>query len=491
MNVDFYHYNPKLDLDELAVQGTDRVLEELRLTRAGYEALQQIIEASLDGFFVTDGQANVICVNKSYEEMSGVQREEILGKNMRELEQWTISKSASLLVLQTGKSATIEQEYLRTGRHAYITSTPVFDDHGEIVMIISNNRDFAEIDRLKRQLEEAHELADRYEGKIRLITDYLISQNQLVARDERMYDVLYNAAKVAGTDTSVLVLGETGTGKEEIAKFIHQNSARADKSFIRINCGAISKELIESELFGYERGAFTGASTSGRVGYFEVADGGTLFLDEIGEMPLELQTKLLRVLQEGEFLRVGGSRPVSVNVRVIASTNRKLSEMVQNRQFREDLYYRLNVVRIEIPPLRERRRDIAALADFYLKKYNDKFQTQKALSPYAYRALEDYRWPGNVRELKNTIERMVIMSEGDDISAKDLLLINKPYLLNSGEQSNGIDLKSILEQTEYEYIKKYYTELGTLKLVAEKLNINLKTLSRRRAYLKQKYDGNS
>ena len=486
--IDFSSYDENLNLEQLYKEGKDALLVELKKTRELYYNLGLIIEDSIDGFFITDGTGVVIKMNKSYEYMAGVKREDLLGKKIRDLEHITISKSASLIVIKNRKPVTIEQEYLNTKRTAYITSNPIFDENGNIIMIVSNNRDFKEIDKLKNQLEASQRLASKFEDKIKAITNQLINQYPIITNDEKMYEVVYKAEKVAKTDATVLILGETGTGKEEIAKLIHHASNRKSKPFIKINCSAISKQLVESELFGYEKGAFTGASNGGKLGYFEIADEGTLFLDEIGEMPFELQAKILRVLQDGEFIRVGGNKPIKIDVRVITATNRNLIEMVKNNQFREDLYYRLNIVQIYIPSLRERKNDIIPLTDFFLKQYNEKFKSQRSLSQYSYNILKNYKWPGNVRELKNTIEQIVIMSDSDIISSEDLLKI-KPFLLDSEiDDSKTLDLKKVLEQIEYEYIKKYYADLGTLKLTAQKLGVNLKTLSRRKAYLENKLE---
>ena len=256
------------------------------------------------------------------------------------------------------------------------------------------------------------------------------------------------------------------------------------------NCGAIAKDLIESELFGYEGGAFTGALAKGKRGYFEVADGGTLFLDEISEMPLDVQMRLLRVLQEKEVLRIGSSKPKKVDVRVIAATNRDLLQMVEANEFRRDLYYRLNVVRLDIPPLRERKKDIVPLANYYLKQFNDKFKTNKTLSAYSYKMLEEYRWPGNVRELKNMIEKMVILSDENTISMAQIWEHESKFIKDNASLEE-IDLKDILEQMELQYIRDYYEAYGTLEKAAKKLHVNMKTLSRRKRYLEEKRSKNS
>ena len=351
--LDFSRYDKLLDVKKLISRGFDAVVGELLYTREIYEKLHAIFEDSQDGFFITDGEGRILMVNKAYEEMSGIKSEEILGGNVRELEGKLISYSASLIAIQSGKPMTIEQTFYRTGRKAYISSTPIFDDDGNIVMIVSNTRDFQMIEDLRRELTQKNEQVQEYEERIKAMAQQNINQSQLLVNDPRMYETIYKASKVADKDTTVLIQGETGTGKEMLANFIHQNSLRKDKILLCLNCGAISKDLIETELFGYVGGAFTGGLPKGKPGYFEIADGGTLFLDEIGELPFNVQMKLLRTLQEKEIIRVGAGKPKKVDVRVIAATNRDLMQMVEGNEFRADLYYRLNVVNIEIPPLRE------------------------------------------------------------------------------------------------------------------------------------------
>ena len=455
-------------------------------TREIYEKLNAIFEDSQDGFFITDGEGRVLKVNKAYEEMSGIRGEEILGSNVKELEGKMISYSASLITIRSGKPMTIEQTFYRTGRKAYISSTPIFDDEGNIVMIVSNTRDFQMIEDLRRELSQKNEQVLEYEERIKAIAQQNVNQSQLLVNDPKMYDTIYKALKVADKDATVLIQGETGTGKEMLANFIHQNSLRKDKIMLCLNCGAISKDLIETELFGYVGGAFTGGLPKGKPGYFEIADGGTLFLDEIGELPFNVQMKLLRTLQEKEIIRVGAGKPKKVDVRVIAATNRDLMKMVEQNEFRADLYYRLNVVNIEIPPLRERKQDIIPLTDLFLKRFNDKFKTNKSLSTYSYKMLEDYEWPGNVRELKNTIEKMVILSDEDIISVADIEKQESRFAVEHSEIET-VNLKEILEQIELQYIDDYYGAYKTLERAAAKLGMNVKTLSRRKRYLEQKY----
>ena len=484
--LDFSRYDKALDLNRLMRQGMEAVVGELVYTREIYEKLNAIFEDSQDGFFITDGEGRVLKVNKAYEEMSGIKGEEILGSNVKELEGKMISYSASLITIRSGKPMTIEQTFYRTGRKAYISSTPIFDDNGNIVMIVSNTRDFQMIEDLRRELSQKNEQVLEYEERMKTIAQQNVNQSQLLVNDPKMYDTIYKALKVSDKDTTVLIQGETGTGKEMLANFIHQNSLRKDKIMLCLNCGAISKDLIETELFGYVGGAFTGGLPKGKPGYFEIADGGTLFLDEIGELPFNVQMKLLRTLQEKEIIRVGAGKPKKVDVRVIAATNRDLMKMVEQNEFRADLYYRLNVVNIEIPPLRERKQDIIPLADLFLKRFNDKFKTNKSLSAYSYKMLEDYEWPGIVRELKNTIEKMVILSDEDIISAADIEKQESRFTVEHSEIET-VNLKEILEQIELQYINDYYGAYKTLEKAAVKLGVNVKTLSRRKRYLEQKY----
>ena len=292
-----------------------------------------ILNSIYDGLYITDGQANTILINRAYEEVSGLRREDVLGKSMQEIvATGMIDRSGSLGVLKTRKPVTLEQTF-RTGKQALITSTPHFDSSGEITMIITVVRDMTEIYGLQRKYQESEE---RRRSEMEFLQRNQRFVSRMVAADPRTLEVLARAQKVAALDTTILLLGETGVGKEQFARYIYENSARARQSFIGINCGAIPASLIESELFGYEKGAFTGASKEGKMGVFESADKGTVFLDEVGDLPLEMQVHLLRVLQEMQVRRVGGVRSISVDVRIIAATNRNLLDMVHEKTFRED-----------------------------------------------------------------------------------------------------------------------------------------------------------
>lgn len=444
--------------------------------------INDILDSSYDGIYITDGEANTIMVNKAYERIAGINISELLGRNMRDLvKDGYISESATLLVLKDKKINTIEQNF-KTGKKALVTSTPVFNSQGNITMVVTNVRDITELYELKERLDEKENLTKRYSRELEAIKLELLKSNNLIAIDKKMLNIIQMSIRVAPLDTTVLITGETGAGKEEIAKLIYRNSDRKTKQFIKVNCGSIPKTLIEAELFGYEKGSFTGASKDGKIGLFEVADGGVLFLDEVGELPLDMQVKLLRVLQDGEFTRVGGVNTITTDVRILAATNRNLEEMVKEKIFREDLYYRLNVVPIIVPPLRERRDDILPLTQHFLCSLNNKYKFKKSISSEALNTLYSYEWKGNVRELRNIIERTMIMSDQDIINKNDLpreILVwdNEQNIINENEI---IPLKQALDRVERQLLKAAFNIHGNVRDAAKALEIDPSTFVRKR-----------
>ncbi|MBQ3391787.1 MAG: sigma 54-interacting transcriptional regulator [Lachnospiraceae bacterium] len=443
--------------------------------------LGSIIEHSFDGIYITDGRATTIMVNKAYETITGLRRSEVLGKNMRELvDKQIISSSGSLRVLETGEPVTLHQEF-KTGRKALITSTPIFGANHKIDMIVTNVRDLTEIYNLKATVETS-------EGQKQLLLKELehmkseMLKLDLVVQDSRTMEVMRLADKVRELDTIVMLLGETGVGKDVFAKYICQNSTRRDKPFIKINCGAIPENLMESEFFGYEGGAFTDADKRGKIGLFEVADTGTIFLDEIGELPLSMQVKLLRVLQDQEITRVGSHKPRKIDVRILAATNRNLEEMVKEGTFREDLYYRLMVFPIHIPPLRDRIRDIEPMVSKFTESLNQKYGWKKSFTPDSLQVMEEYSWPGNIRELKNVVERAIIISSGDQITPEDLPLEgdhdkNKKRRTGMPHISN---LPEYIHKVELYYINEAYKKYGNVRDAADSLGISPATFVRKR-----------
>lgn len=475
------HVRELLEFDDLSREDVDTLRLRLR-------QLYQVIESSYDGIYITDGNADTIFLNKSYEEITGMKRSEMIGKNMRYLEKNNyISKSGTLMVLENRKDVTIEQKF-KTGKTVLVSSSPIFDDKGNITMVVTNVRNVTELYELKEQLKKNRQLTEKYYSQLEAMRNQLLKFSDIIAKDEKMLNILEIAKKVAKVDTTVLLLGETGVGKEKVAKYIHKNSKRSNKSFIKIDCGCVPCNLIESELFGYEKGAFTGANKEGKIGLFELADSGTIFLDEVGELPLDMQVKLLRVLQEGEIKRVGGTDTIKIDVRVIAATNRNLEEMVKKKTFREDLYYRLNVVPITILPLRERKDDIEPLIEHFMCVFNKKYDFNKIITSGAVDSLKEYRWPGNVRELKNIIERVMIMSTGDKILRSDLPIkeVWSGHKSRTSGRNRHLTLKEEVESLEESLIEDAFERHGNVRDAAEELGINASTLVRKRKRYKNK-----
>lgn len=454
--------------------------------------LNAILDYSFDGIFITDAEANVLRINHAYEMITGLKRDEVYGKNMADLVKMKlISTSGSLKVMETKKPVTIQQHF-KSGKESLITSSPIFDEKGNLIMIVTNVRDLTEIYNLKAVVQEQSETMEHLMSALKHLQSDS-KDHKIIAKDENTLATLLIADRVSTMDTSVILLGETGVGKEVIARYIFKHSTRSKGNFVKVNCGAIPENLIESELFGYEGGAFTGANKNGKIGLFELANNGTIFLDEIGELPKDMQVKLLRCLQEEEITRVGGTKSIKINIRVIAATNRNLEEMVKNGDFREDLYYRLTVFPIVIPPLRERRKDIVPLAKFFLNNLNQKYQMKKFFSTLSLQVLQDYSWPGNIRELKNIVERAVIISRTEEITTEALRIhgSEKPIVitvpspketttqsLDELEPEFPIDLRNLLRTIEKQYIQKAYQKYGTVRVAAKNLGMSAATLVR-------------
>ncbi len=462
--------------------GYKRIIEHMSSAWEASKRLDAVIESSYDGIYITDGQAKTLLINKSYETITGLNRSDMVDHNMAELvDKGLVSKSATLMVLKSRGPVTIEQEF-PTGKKALVTSTPIFDTDGGISMVVTNVRDITSLVKLQNQLAKNQNLAQKYYSEIEEMRLQVLNTGEMIANDERMLETLRVAKRVAKVDATVLILGETGVGKEEVARFIHKKSERADRVFIKLNCGAIPANLIESELFGYERGAFTGANREGKLGLFEVADGGTLFLDEVGELPLDMQVRLLRVLQEKEVLRIGGRQPIGVDVRILAATNRDMEQMVRDKVFREDLFYRLNVIPIKILPLRNRREDILPMILHYTAEVNGKYGWEKSFSKEALRWLYDYRWPGNVRELKNLVERIIIMCDASEIPVSELDGVERQDVFSGQEIGTGTltPLRDAVKQLEAEMIERAYSRYGNVRDAAKALGIDASTLVRKR-----------
>ncbi len=445
--------------------------------------LEAIIQTSYDGIYITDGQAKTIMINNSYERITGLKGEQVIGQYMQDLvKNGIISKSATLKVLELKQPVTISQKF-NTGKNALVTGTPFYDTNGKIQMVVTNVRDITELEKLREKYNESKTENIKYKSLIEELKKQIAGNDFIVAEDEEMLNMLLLAKRVAQVDTTVIIYGETGAGKEVLAKYIYNNSLRNDKPFIKINCGAIPESLIESEFFGYADGAFTGAAKGGKIGTFEAANNGTLLLDEIGELPLSMQVKLLRVLQDGEIEKVGSNKTIKVDVRIIAATNRNLQEMVERGEFREDLFYRLNVVPLRVLPLRKRRSSIIPTVEYFMNIFNEKYGVEKTLSKDVLRYLYEYCWPGNVRELRNLVERIIITTIGDVIQVSDLPSHISEAVDMHHENVIHTKLSDALECLEKDMIFKAYERHKNVRGAAKELGIDPSTFVRKR----QKY----
>lgn len=456
-----------------------KAIDELVVVKKISKKLDTILESSYDGIFLTDGYGVATMVNKAYERITGIMAEDVIGKNVSYLvENGFISQSCSLMVIKTREITTIQQE-LSSGKVVLVTGTPILDYDGTVEMVVINVRDVTEFIRLKEALQEKDEKMLSVNRELEMLKEQLGRKGEFFSRNPIMIKLLQCARRVAAYDTTVLIKGETGVGKEVLVDYIHSYSGRSDKKLVKVNCGAIPENLIESELFGYEKGAFTGANKEGKVGLFEEANGGTIFLDEIGELPYKMQAKLLRVLQEQEVQRIGSTETKKINVRIIAATNKNLKEMSENDTFRSDLYYRLSIVPLEILALRDRPCDIIPLCNTFLKSLNEKNGTNKIFTKAVYDQFYRYPWPGNIRELKNMIERIFVMA-GSDIVDVDSLPDEFSSECKDQPSDIIIGMKESVMKYEYQLIEDAMIEKGSIRGAAKLLQMDASTLLRKK-----------
>jgi PAS domain S-box-containing protein len=460
-----------------SLTGKIQELEDLNRDLSG------MIENSYDAVAIVDRESRLLLINPAFERVMGLTKAEVQGRKISDLVAEGVSDTgASLKVIETGKPATVIIN-TKSGKQVLSTGIPVFDHNGNIVRIFCNLRDVTELNALKGRFEQSQKLISKYLVELHEVKK-IETMKFFIARSKLMKQVVETAYRLARFDTTVLLLGESGVGKDLVARIIHEASPRMETgTFVKINCGAIPEDLLESELFGYKGGAFTGASREGKPGYFEVADKGTLFLDEIGDLPIRLQVKLLSVIQDQEISRVGDVNKKKVDVRIIAATNQDLEKMVRNGKFREDLYYRLNVVPIHIPPLRERKEEIPFLLAHYIEKYNKKYKVHHRLSKEVTDTLSSYRWPGNVRELANLVEHLIVVNNDAVLKPEHL-----PGKYASGGQEKGGEvvsgpftrsLREEVERFESQLIKRVLSRSTNYEEAAHVLGISLSTLTRR------------
>lgn len=447
--------------------------------------LDLIIETSNNNITIADDKGYIVHSNPIHWSIYGITPEQYKGKTVYQLqEEGVLTPSITVMVLKEKKKMEIMQN-TRTGKIIMTTGYPLFDENGKLLFVLSYSQDQTEISNLQDRYEQLERKLRGYQTEVEELRGKEVG---ILYRNKEMDQVVKTIQRVAETDATVLLLGESGVGKSMFARQLHNQSGRHKEPFIEVNCSTIPESLFESEMFGYETGTFTGAQRQGKQGLIEQAHNGTLFLDEIGELPLAMQVKLLKVLQEKKFMRLGGSRERHVDFRLVTATNQNLEEMVQEGTFRLDLYYRLNVIPLQIPPLRERKEDITFLINHYLELINKKYGTRKRLHASTYEILIQYGWPGNVRELENIIERLVLTTEENIIFPTTL-----PSSIIGDREPDGVagsleleqaigdefDLKTVLEKVEKHVFTKAAKQCKSSYDMAKLLGISQPSVVRK------------
>lgn len=449
------------------------ISKALELNRSMRKTLMEYDQSSL---MISDGNGIVVFAGQETVDNCGHDKSWYIGRSIYDLEkQGVFYPSVTRMVLETGKEQVVIQKTALADKHLVAIGVPVFDENGQIEQVLSITKDYTAQVNLSSIIAKMEFGMNITESK----GDAL---DEIITCNEKMIDIKNLIRLVAPTNSTVLILGETGTGKEVLAKAIHKMSKRSEKPFVVVSCGSLSPNIVESELFGYEAGSFTGANREGKKGLLESASGGTVFLDEIGELPLDQQVKLLHVLQEKSIVRVGGTEQIPLDIRVIAATNRDLREQIEKGNFREDLFYRLNVVSINIPSLSRRREDIPLFIKHFTKKFNEYHSTNKVISKNVMNLLSRHEWPGNVRELENLVERLIVTSPSNYIDAEDL-----PWEIPgiTADESNTVTVKEIaplakvIESAERQLLEMARYEYGTTSAMAEILEVNQSTVSRK------------
>ena len=446
--------------------------------------LDNIIQTSNNNITITDEKGVILYSNPEHWTVYGIEPNYLIEKSVYELEKdGILSPSVTAIAIKEKKSVQVMQQ-TRTGKTIMSTAFPIYNDDGELIHVISYAQDQTEILSLHAQYEQ---LKNKLKG-CQTENEELRLNEGIIYRSKELQQLMKSMHRIADSDASVLLLGESGVGKTMFAKFIHNYSCRKKEAFVEVNCSTIPENLFESEMFGYEPGSFTGAQKYGKQGLIKQAHNGTLFLDEIGELPLTIQVKLLKVLQEKKFTPIGGKKEVHVDFRLVVATNQALEDMVQQGSFRMDLYYRLHVIPLHIPSLRERKEDITLLINHYLKKFNQKYHSLKKLHSSTYEFLLQYDWPGNVRELENLIERLVLTSEEHTIypnflpahmTEQNKSHKNKHSLIHEESDSDSLPLKDALEQVEKSIILKAYHRYKTTYEMANALGISQPSVVRK------------
>ncbi len=440
------------------------------------ERIKDIFDSLDIGVHIVDGKGITVLYNKTCEEIEGISEEWIVGKDMNKLVyDGVYSESVALEAIEKGRKVAKTQRV--NGRYIFSTGVPIYEN-GDLINVVVSVMDMTSFENLKLQFNQLKSINVRIQNELDILNCIDGQKDFIISKSKKIEKIKLLALRIAKVDSTVLIEGESGVGKGLFSKYIHENSNRKDGPFVKVDCSSLPESLIESELFGYEEGAFTGAKKEGKVGLIQLADGGTLFLDEIGELPLKLQVKLLSVIQDKVFQKVGGTKYISIDTRIVAATNKDLYEMVEEGTFRRDLYYRLKVIPIIIPPLRERKEDIVPLVNYFLKSFNDYYDYDKNFSPKAMKLLINYDWPGNVRELQNEIERLVVTSESEIISEEDVI-----YGDIGKMSSIKVDENKLFKENVYEYervlLEDYIYRTKDIHELSEKTGLEISTLRKK------------
>ena len=447
----------------------------------------ELLKNPFMGINITDSAGTVLFVNEAHGRITGQDYKEYIGNTMEQLvKNKTVSESATVHVLKTGEEVFLAQA-VSSGKTFQVKGIPIKDNDGTLKYVLNYLIDISELVEVKGKMSEIKAYNEKLENEYESLRKTIGNNGNLIFQSKTMQKIVDKAKKVAESDVTVLITGPSGSGKELIANIIHQESKRKDKPFVKINCAAIPEQLLESELFGYEPGAFTGGNPKGKKGLFESAHNGSLLLDEIGEMPLVLQSKLLRVLQDQEVRRIGGNKTIFVDFRLIVSTNAPLKEMIAQKKFRNDLYYRLNVIELKVPKLSERVEDIPLLVEHFVKMFNAKYGVSKSIEPEAVKYMAAADYPGNIRELRNIVERLIVQSLGDVISMQDAyealgflrIKTKGSDITVKMETLSNASLKEMVSEYEKSLLSKYMKIYGNGTMVAVKLKTDQSTISRK------------
>lgn len=455
-----------------AVTGkTQKELLEYIRKQQTREIVFKLLNCLEDGVIAVDAAGRIYYANTAYTSLLGVPLRRIIGRFIQDVEPESLLCRA---LLEQRPQSSDRQLVPSVHKYVSLRAFPLWEN-GDFIGAVSIFQDVTELYNLDKEVQKMANIADEYFQQLKTIST--VQAMDILTQDRRYLTILDQATVVARTDVPVLIRGENGVGKEVLAKYIHQCSERKDEPLITVNCAAIPAELLESELFGYEEGAFTGAVKGGRKGKFELADRGTIFLDEIGDMPITMQSKLLRVIQYGEIEKLGRQKNTRVDVRILAATNQPLEQLIAEKRFRKDLFFRLNIFTLQIPPLRERPDDILLLADHFLKQFNQKYDKHLRLTQQVYQQLQSHSWPGNIRELQGYIERIVILENAG--------LAQNPPLGWSAPAAvpvplPGGDLKSSLQAYEKQLLQQALEASGGNKTLA----MHMLGVSRRTFYRK-------